>query len=162
MTALQRRSRPNGHDSHRPTAGDQSICPYCGGPTTKATLIRIAQVESARIAEAETALAAKFARERAQAEATKKADISAAVRKAVQVADTKLKLLRDAQAGAVAAALEQERKKAAKKLDEALGAEKAKHFEERQRLETSINDLRRKVQVRQHPVDVGDPLEVSL
>jgi hypothetical protein len=140
----------NGHDDIKHTIGvAEDQCPWCGAPITrkefKAIRARMAAEEAERSAKREQQIREGFARETAKAEAAKKAEVEKARKEAATVADKKIKLLRANQDAVIAARLETEREKAAKKLGDAVSAEKLAHAAEKLRLETALSDMQRRL-----------------
>jgi hypothetical protein len=165
MTTLESvNARAAGH-IHSSISTDETCCPYCGRPISrkefKEIQTRIEDEERARISKMEQALKDKFARETAQAEAKKKAEIEKAQKEAAKVADTKMKLLIANQDAVIAARLKTQREAAEKKLAEAVSAERTKMFGEKLKLEEQLQDMQRRLQ-RKTAHELGEPAEVDL
>lgn len=114
MPTLQRRARPNGHAHKSDLAPAGAQCPTCDSSISAEKLGQIQGTLRAHDAAIERAVEERFAREIARIDADRKADIAKAVREAVETAEAKLKLAREQQAGAVAAAVKAERASAGK------------------------------------------------
>jgi hypothetical protein len=144
---------------------DEARCPYCDGPVSRKQYreirARIEAEESARIADVEKGLQERFAREKAKAESQKAAEIEKAKRDVAKVAEQQIKTLKAGQDAAIKARLDAERDTAAKKLAEAVSAEKVKAFEEKTRLTEQLADMQRKLE-RKTAHELGEPAEVDL
>ncbi|HWB48354.1 MAG TPA: DUF2130 domain-containing protein [Stellaceae bacterium] len=154
-------SPPNGHDSH-PTLGTAGThCPVCDSPISARKFAEIEGVRRAREAEIEQSVEARFAKQLAETERRKKAEIAAAVKLATKVVEAKLKAIRDSQAGIVAAAVAAEREKAGKLVVAAVAAAKVEHATEKARLEADLSLLQKKL-VARPAHQIGGPAEVDL
>jgi hypothetical protein len=150
---------PNGPAAHRATGSTEATCPYCGSKLKSTTaLSRIEQVERTRTMQVEQALADKFAREQAQAEARKQAEIQAARREAVKSAELQIRALKAGLEQRVQAA----RDGAEKRLADAIATERAKHFEDRMKLNAQITEIQRKLEERKTAGELGDALEIDI
>jgi hypothetical protein len=146
--------RPNGHDTAQRQVDNaaEPRCPYCGqeivGGQDQADeiLARIENTERARLARQETALKQQFMRQQQQAQTKVKAEIAKAVREATATTEKKLKLVRDQQAGVVAAAV---------------STEKLQHAAEKLRLESALADMQRKLAAKP-AYAIGEPAELDL
>jgi hypothetical protein len=135
------------HRARRPQP-DSGRCPYCGAPTTRATLARIAEAERTRVAQLEQALAEKFARERRVGEATK-------------VAQAQVQALQTNQEALIAQRVKAVREATEKRLAEIIAAEKTKASEQRIRLSEELADLRRRLE-RKTADELGSGAEADL
>ena len=144
---------------------EEARCPYCGQPISrkeyKEIQARIEAEERARIANVEKGLQEKFAREKAKAESQKAAEIEKAKRDAAKVAEQQIKTLKAGQDAVIKARLDAERDTAAKKLAEAVSAEKVKAFEEKTKLTEQLADMQRKLE-RKTAHELGEPAEIDL
>jgi hypothetical protein len=166
VTTLQRtKRRPNGHSHEVGLTPAEAQCPFCGAPLRLSQLTeirtRMAAEEAARLAKREQQIKHGFAREMAKAEAAKKAEVARAVKQATEVADKKLQLIRQNQDAVVAARVNAERATAARKLSEAVNAEKLAHAAEKLRLETTLAEVQRRLAAKT-PFQIGEKPEVDL
>jgi hypothetical protein len=148
--------RQNGH-AHEV----EYTCPTCDQPVPQILYNAILGRQRAATLEIERAFEARFTRRLADAESKKKGEIARAVKEAVLVAETKLKSVRDHQAGVIAAAVAAEREKTGKAVSEAVAALALDHTAEKTRLELALADALRKLQARS-PNMLGEPLEAEL
>src|SRR5438477_346029 len=104
-TATGHSDRRHTHD--RSAGPGDARCPYCNSVITRKEFDKIrARIESqerARIGKVEADLKARFARETAKAEATKKGEIVKAIKEATKTVETKLRLARANQDAMIAA-----------------------------------------------------------
>jgi hypothetical protein len=148
------------HRARRPQP-DSGRCPYCGAPTTRATLARIAEAERTRVAQLEQALAEKFARERRVGEEKSRIAIEAAKREATKVAQAQVQALQTNQEALIAQRVKAVREATEKRLAEIIAAEKTKASEQRIRLSEELADLRRRLE-RKTADELGSGAEADL
>jgi hypothetical protein len=124
--------------------------PYCGQPISRKEFKQIqARIEAdgrERLAKVETALQQRFARDMAQAEAKRIAEI---------------KTLKANQEAVIAARLKTQREASEKKLAEAVNAERTKAYDERMLLDARLQGLQRRLQ-RKTSNELGDEGELDL
>lgn len=158
-------SRRNGHDPHRGIGIGEAQCPYCGQPISRKEFKeiqgRIQAEERARTADAEKALQAKFAAEKAKTEAQAKAEIEKANKDATKAAEVKIKALKSSQDAVIAARLEAQRVRLETKTAEAIVAERTKMFAEKAGLEQQLADMQRKLQAKTAH-QLGEQPEIDL
>lgn len=147
---------PNGR-----TEPAECRCPVCSSIIRPEQLAIIVGAEAARRLEIEQAVEAKFAKQLADAEKTRKGEIAAAVKAALKVAETKLKTIREQQTATIATAVAAEREKTGKLVVEAVAAAKVEHATERARLEADLSLLQKKLAARPAH-QIGEPAEVDL
>ena len=144
---------------------DETRCPYCDGPVSRKQYreirSRIEAEERARIADVEKGLIERFAREKAKAETQKAAEIEKAKRDAAKAAEQQIKILKTGQEAVIKARLDTERDAAAKKLAEAVSAEKVKAFEEKTKLTEQLADMQRRLE-KKTAHELGEPAEIDL
>jgi hypothetical protein len=143
------------------TEPSECRCPACQSIIPPDLLASIIGAENVRRLDIEQTVAARFAKQIAEAETKKKGEIAKAVKAATVVAETKIAAIRHNQAAVVVAALTAERIVAGQKLDEAVSAEKLAHAAEKLRLETALADMQRKLQGKTAH-QLGEPFEASL
>jgi hypothetical protein len=142
---------PPGQTVHKAgLRADTAQCPYCGQPISRKEFKEIqARIEAEgreRVAKVETALQQRFARDMAQAEAKKIAEI---------------KTLKANQEAVIAARVKTQREASEKKLAEAVNAERSKHFGEKLKLEEQLQDMQRRLQ-KKTANELGDEGELDL
>jgi hypothetical protein len=144
---------------------DEAKCLYCGAPVSRKQYreikARIETEERARVATVEEALKQRFAREFAQAEAKKATEIEKAKRDAAKTAELQIRALQASQNALIKARVEAERETAAKKLSEAVSAEKVKAFEEKTKLTEQLAEMQRRLE-KKTAHELGEPAEVNL
>jgi hypothetical protein len=156
---------PVGHKHEAGLQTEEAQCPYCGGPVTRKQFReirgRIETEERVRIDKVEQTLKDRFAREWQQAETKAKVAVEQAKREAAKLAEQQIKALRANQEAVVEARLKTQREASEKKLGEAVNAERAKHFDEKLKLEEQLQDMQRRLQ-RKTAHELGEPAEVDL
>lgn len=152
------RPRParNGH-AH----ATECTCPLCGSVISSDRLASIIGAQKARESEIEQAVAARFARQIADAERARKAEIEKARREATEVAEIKLKALAANQEATISARLLAQRETLEKAKAKAVTDEKVKAFEEKSRLTEQLAEMQRRLE-RKTAHELGDPAEVDL
>ena len=162
-TAKNNATTPHVHEAG-PHA-DEATCPYCGQPISRKQYRQIvARIEAearGRVAEAEEAIKQRFARDMAQAEAKKKAEVAQARKDAVKTAETQIKTLKANQQTAFEQRLKAERETFEKKIVEAVNSERVKGFEERTKLDEKLQELQRRLQ-KNRSIDLGDEREIEI
>jgi hypothetical protein len=136
-------------------------CPTCDSPISFEKLASIEGKGRAHDAEIERAAEARFTREMAKFEATKKADIAKARREAVKVVETRLTAMRANQDAVIAERLEAHRQTFEKATASAVLAERAKYLGEKLKLEEQLQDMQRRLQAKTAH-QLGEPPEVDL
>jgi hypothetical protein len=128
----------------------EPVCPWCGQGLTRRQAReirgRIEREERERIAKAEGELKARMA----QLETQKKAEIAKAQKEAAQKADQQMKQLKATQEASIAKA----------KAD-AVAAEQAKQFAEKQRFQEKVQELERQLQ-KKTANELGEGAEIDL
>jgi hypothetical protein len=129
-------------------------CPWCQRPIERSEYNRIRKEieaqETARIAKLERSLRDKFAREQAEAEKKSKVAVESARKDAAKTVEAAFKQR-----------LETERQTFAKKLAEAVAAEKGRAYQDRMQLDAQLQDLQRKLQ-HKTAGELGDESEIDL
>jgi hypothetical protein len=123
--------------------------------------MRIEEEERARIAKVEEALKDRFAREKTRSETQTKAAIDKAKRDVARTAEQQIRMIRANQDAVLKARVDAEREAAAKKLAEALGAEKVRAFEEKTRLTEQLAEMQRRLE-KKTAHELGEPAELDL
>lgn len=156
MPTSTRSVRPNGHHTtHRSISTPEAECPYCGQPISRKEFdeirARITAEEKARLAKLEQALAAKT---KADIEKARR-ESAALVTKVKREATAREMAIRQEATAAATAAL-------APKITEAVNAERAKHFNEKLKLEAKLADVQARLQPQRTAHQIGEPAEVDL
>jgi hypothetical protein len=142
------------HPAGRLQADSERCCPYCGSPTTKAMLARIAEAERERMVSLEASLKAKFAEHQRQA----------AMKSAAEIAQAKAEVgvqIEKARKEAAAKATAALAPKLAKAVAEAVNVERTKAYSEKLTLEQQLEEVKRRLQ-RRSAHDIGEPAEIDL
>jgi hypothetical protein len=156
MSTLQAdAARPIAPHAHTPNGlAPEAQCPYCGQPISRKDFetirARIEAEEKVRLAKLEKALASK-----AQTE------IHKAKLEAARLANQQIKKAKADQEALIRARLNAEREAGAKRLVEAVTAEKVKAFEDKTRLTDQLAEMQRKLE-KKTAFDLGEQPEVDL
>jgi FKBP-type peptidyl-prolyl cis-trans isomerase len=133
---------------------DEERCPYCNQVIAHEKLdeirARIEAEERERLLAVERELNERFGREKAQFEAKAKGNIENARKEAAQKAEQQIKQLKATQEAAVARA----------KTD-AVAAEQAKQFKEKQKIQEHVQELERQLQ-KKTANELGEGAEIDL
>jgi hypothetical protein len=146
---------------------DEVLCPWCRQPLGGgheeflAIQTRMETEQTERFAQREQQMRAGFDRDKAKLQALAEVAIEKANRDAAKAADTRMKAIRDHQAGVVAVAVEAERARSEKAVADAIATVALEHATERTRLELALADALRKLQAKA-PHQLGEPMESAL
>src|SRR6266851_3873033 len=149
-------ARPRTQHPHHPNGLDtEDLCPLCGSKLTAAMHATIATRQRSYAEGIERTIKERFERQA-------KAEVAKAVGEATRTAEAKLKAIRDNQQGTIAARVKKEQEAAAKRVAEAVNAERTKGLAERLKLTEQLGGLRRRLERQDRPAGaIGEEGELD-